>query len=68
MVRRAVGYMRYDTEQELKVLNELYGHLRLYTNFFQPVMKIVEKTRVGSRVKKKYDIARTPYKRVLESP
>ncbi|MBI4654201.1 MAG: hypothetical protein HY752_04320 [Nitrospirae bacterium] len=60
--------MRYDTEQELKVLNELYGHLRLYTNFFQPVMKIVEKTRVGSRVKKKYDIARTPYKRVLESP
>jgi len=68
VVRRAVGYMRYDTEQELNVLNELYGHLRLYTNFFQPVMKIVEKTRVGSRVKKRYDLARTPYKRALESP
>ena len=41
--------------------------LRLYTNFFQPVMKLVEKTRTGSRVRKKYDRARTPYSRVLES-
>jgi hypothetical protein len=53
---------------ELKILNELYGYLRLYTNFFQPVMKLVEKTRVGSKVKKRYDQARTPYQRVLESP
>ncbi len=68
VVRRTVGYSRYDTEEELKVINELYGHLRLYTNFFQPVMKLIEKTRIGSRVKKKYDKARTPYKRVLESP
>ncbi len=67
VVRRAVGYSRYDTEEELKVINELYGHLRLYTNFFQPVMKLIEKTRIGSRVKKKYDKARTPYQRVLES-
>ncbi len=68
VVRRAVGYSRYDTEEELKIINELYGHLRLYTNFFQPVMKLIEKTRIGSSVKKKYDKARTPYKRVLESP
>ena len=67
MVRRAVGYRRYDTEEELEVLNELYDHLRLYTNFFQPVMKLIEKTRIGSRVKKKYDRARTPLQRVLES-
>jgi hypothetical protein len=32
---RAVGYWRYDTEEELAVLNELYDRLRLYTNFFQ---------------------------------
>jgi len=67
VVRRAVGYRRYDTEEELEVLNELYDHLRLYTNFFQPVMKLIEKTRIGSRVKKKYDRARTPLQRVLES-
>ena len=68
VVRRAVGYWRYDTEAELAVLNELYGWLRLYTNFFQPVMKLIEKTRVGSKVRKKYDQAKTPYRRVLESP
>ena len=33
VVRRAVGYARYDTPQQLRLLNELYGHLRLYTNF-----------------------------------
>jgi hypothetical protein len=33
--------MRYDTEEELKVLNELYGYLRLYTNFFQPSTKLM---------------------------
>jgi len=68
VVRRAVGYARYDTSEELALLNELYGYLRLYTNYFQPVMKLVEKKRVGSRVQKRYDRAKTPYRRLLESP
>ncbi len=68
VVRKAVGYRRYDTEEELKILNRLYDSVRLYTNFFQPVMKLVEKRRVGSKVKKKYDRAKTPFRRVLESP
>jgi len=68
VVRRAVGYLRYDTEKEQRLLDELYGYLRLYTNFFQPVMKLMEKTRAGSRVKKTYDTAQTPYRRVLGSP
>jgi hypothetical protein len=67
VVRRAVGYSRYDTEENRNILNELYGYLRLYTNFFQPVIKLIEKTRVGSKVIKKYDKPRTPYQRVLES-
>lgn len=67
VVRRAVGYCRYDTEEQRNILNELYGHLRFYTNFFQPVMKLIEKTRIGSKVIKKYDKPRTPYQRVLES-
>ncbi len=66
VVRRAVGYSRYDTAEELEALNELYGYLRLYTNFFQPVMKLIEKKRIGSRVKKKYDEAKTPYRRAIE--
>jgi len=68
VVRRAVGYDRYDTPQQLRLLNQLYSRLRLYTNYFQPVMKLEEKIRVGSKVKKKYDQPKTPYQRVLESP
>ena len=67
VVRRAVGYARYDTEEELLTINKLYQRLRLYTNFFQPSMKLVEKTRIGSRVTKKYDKPMTPYQRVLGS-
>jgi len=67
VVRRAVGYRRYDTPEELQVLNDLYAVLRLYTNYFQPVMKLVEKTRTGSKVRKRYDRAKTPYHRVLQS-
>jgi len=67
VVRRAVGYLRYETEEQLGVINELYGYLRVYTNYFQPVMKLIEKTRVGSRVRKKYDKSKTPYHRVIES-
>jgi hypothetical protein len=68
IVRRAAGYLRYDTEEELLTLKELYRHLRLYTNFFQPTMKLIEKTRIGSKVIKKYDKPLTPYRRVLACP
>lgn len=67
VVRRAVGYLRYDTDEELKIMNELYSILRLYTNFFQPSMKLLEKTRIGSKVTKKYDKPKTPYQRIIES-
>jgi len=66
IVRRAVGYLRYDSIAEVDILNELYIYLGCYTNFFQPVVKLVFKTRTGSKVTKKYDKAKTPYRRVLE--
>jgi integrase-like protein len=68
IVRRAVGYTRYDTAEQWELLNELYSYLRLYTNFFLPTMKLKSKERVGSKVKKCYDQALTPYQRVLQSP
>jgi hypothetical protein len=68
VVRQQVGYGWYDTPQELEVLRELYSHLRLYVNFFQPQMKMVSKTRDGAKVTKRFDTARTPYRRVMESP
>jgi len=67
VVRRAVGYQRFDTEEQLRLLDELYEVLDRYTNFFQPSMKLQSKERQGARVKKKYDAARTPYQRLLDS-
>jgi hypothetical protein len=64
-VRNFVGYSRYDSQEELDLLNELYGHLRLYLNFFHPQMKLVKKERSGSKVKKQYDLPQTPYQRLL---
>jgi len=64
-VRNFVGYNRYDREEELALLNELYVHLRLYLNFFHPQMKLVSKERLGSKVKKQYDMPQTPYQRLL---
>lgn len=67
VVRRAVGYFRYETPQQLALLNRLYRVLRPYTNFFQPAVKLLTKTRHGSTVSKRYDQARTPYQRLLNS-
>jgi len=52
VVRRAVGYYRYDTHEQLELLNCLYAVMHFYVNFFLPVMKLEEKTRVGSKVKR----------------
>lgn len=68
IVRRTVGYMRHDTDKELAILNRLYSKLRLYTNYFLPSMKLVEKTRIGSKVVKRYDLAKTPLERLARSP
>ncbi len=67
VVRRLVGYDRYSSHAALETLNRVYDLLRLYINFFQPVMKLVSKTRHGARVHKVYDKARTPYQRLLEA-
>lgn len=66
IVRHWVGYKRYETAEQVQLLNELYDNLRLYTNFFLPVHKLQSKERIGSKVKKIYDKARTPYQRILD--
>ena len=68
IVRRTVGYARYDTDEEVDILNQIYDVLRLYVNMFQPVAKLISKERQGAKVKKIYDTPKTPYQRLLESP
>jgi len=68
-VRKVLGYDRFDTQEHLKLMNDLYtNELRLYLNFFQPTLKMVEKVKIGSKYKRKYDHAKTPYERVLACP
>lgn len=67
MLRRFLGYGRYDTQEQLLIIKELVKLIEVYVNFFQPVMKLKTKVRIGSRVKKQYAAAKTPYQRLLES-
>jgi len=67
VVRRLVGYDRYSSRTALEALNRVYDVTRLYVNFFQPVMKLVRKTRHGAKVHKVYDTAQTPYQRLLKT-
>jgi hypothetical protein len=68
IVRQTVGYYRYHTPEQLNLLNSLYAILHFYGNFFIPVMKLKEKIRIDSRVKRVYDDPQTPYARVLVCP
>jgi hypothetical protein len=66
VVRRLVGYARFE-RNGLPALHHLYDLARDQVNFFQPVLKLREKTRDGAKVTKRYDEARTPYRRLLET-
>jgi hypothetical protein len=69
LVRAYLGYQRLDTVAHNQALNRLYDKMWLYYNFFQPVMRLVEKTVVprpgkGNRIKRKFDQAKTPFDRL----
>ena len=66
VVRHTVGYDRWETEQELVLLENVYDDLRFYINFFQPSFKLIGKECLGNKTIKRYDPAKTPYQRVLE--
>ncbi|MDD3481236.1 MAG: hypothetical protein PHW75_03410 [Patescibacteria group bacterium] len=68
-VRKVVGHLRYDTEEELAILNDLYrNELRLYKNFFQPVLRLETKTRSKGHIYRKHQEAKTPYQWLIDSP
>ena len=67
VVRRLIGYDRYEGLGPAHVLDQLYKVIRLYVNFFQPSMRLLSKSRNGARTHRLYDEARTPYERILTS-
>ena len=67
-VKKFVGYLRYDTDEELVILSDLYRHeLGLYKNFFQPAIRLISKERIKGKIHRRYDEAKTPYRRVMGS-
>jgi hypothetical protein len=68
IIRRIVGYDRYEGIIAYNALSALYKVLRLYVNFFQPSLKLISRSRDGAKVTKKYDKAKTPYQRIMNSP
>lgn len=67
-VRQWFGYHRLDKRKLVEMMNNLYRtEWRLYHNFFQPSVKLVEKKVVASKIIKHYDLPKTACRRVLES-
>ena len=67
-VRKLMGWDRYDTEAVVAAMNDLYrNELRLLSNLFLPSVKLNNKIRIGSKLKRVYDYAKTPLDRLLES-
>ena len=67
IVRRTIGYQRYESKAAHQLLGEIYEELHLYTNLFQPTFKLKSKKRTGAKVQKQYDPPKTPLQRVLDT-
>lgn len=65
VIRREVGYGRYDTDEERALIAAIYADLRLYVNYFLPSVKLLAKERNGAKVVKRYDTAATPHQRLV---
>jgi hypothetical protein len=64
-VRQLVGYLRFDTEEELRVLNEIWALDGQFTNYLLAQQKLLEKHRHGAKVTKRHDHARSPFQRAM---
>jgi hypothetical protein len=65
VVRRMVGYRRFEGLEAATLLAELYRSVRLFVNFFQPSFKLIGKERDGARVRKSYSAPATPHQRLI---
>ena len=65
-MREVFGYERFDDEDIISIMNNIYiCYLSCLKNFFVPQLKLLSKTRVGSKYKRIYSSPMTPYQRIL---
>ena len=67
IVRQFIGYRRFETDEQLAILQRIYPLVMRYHNFFWPMMRLLRKERKGNKVTKRYSPAITPYHRLIES-
>lgn len=65
VVRKMIGYGKFDNYEQLDIIKRVESLLAFYQNYFQPSQKLVSKTRIGAKVRKKYDTAQTPAQRLI---
>ena len=67
-VRKLLGWDRYDSGAAVEAINAVYRQeLRWWMNLYLPSVKLVKKVRVGSKMRRVYSPAQTPWERVLAS-
>lgn len=64
VVRRHLGYGRFDTDEQFKLLSRAHSLIRFLINFFEPSLKKMPKDKDGNRAP---TTAKTPYKRLVEA-
>lgn len=67
VVRKLLGYRRFQGIAAAQAITRLYGASRLFVNFFQPSFKLAEKHRQGAQVSKRYHPPQTPCDRLLHA-
>lgn len=67
LVRQLVGYERYDSSEQVNWLNAIYALHDPYFNCCLPTRKLISKERSGASVKKKFDTAKSPAARLIET-
>jgi hypothetical protein len=67
VVRKLLGYRRFQGIAAAQAITRLYGASRLFVNFFQPSFKLAEKHRQGAQVSKRYHPPQTPCERLLQA-
>ena len=65
IVRRLLGYDRYESEAALAAVQAVYAVLQRWILHGPPGLQRIRKERAGARGRKRYATARTPYQRVL---
>lgn len=67
-VRELFGYERIENKEVIELMNDLYSQeWSLLQNYFCPQVKLLRKTRIGSKYKREHTKPITPYDRLMVS-